>query len=109
MRAQQINRVSGKILNVLSLTALRAVLSGYTQPPQPDEGGTYLPAVSCVASTADRAFFRNGGLEAEFAKRGATIGNSSCHLVSRVWSIVLPWALPMNCNIARCARVKVRL
>ena len=41
MRGQQINRVSGKILIVLSLTALLAVLSGFTQPPQPpdpDEG-----------------------------------------------------------------------
>jgi hypothetical protein len=38
MRAQQINRFSGKVLIVLSLTALLAVLSGYTQPPQPDEG-----------------------------------------------------------------------
>jgi len=38
MRGQQINRVSGKVLVVLSLTALLAVLSGYTQPPQPDEG-----------------------------------------------------------------------
>jgi ABC-type uncharacterized transport system permease subunit len=38
MRGQQINRVSGKILIVLSLTALLAVLSGYTQPPKPDEG-----------------------------------------------------------------------
>ena len=38
MRAEQINRVSGRVLIVLSLTALFAVLSGYTQPPQPDEG-----------------------------------------------------------------------
>ena len=38
MRAQQINRVSGKVLIVASLIALLAVLSGYTQPPQPDEG-----------------------------------------------------------------------
>jgi hypothetical protein len=38
MRAQQINGVSGKILIVLSLVALLAVLSGYFQPPQPDEG-----------------------------------------------------------------------
>lgn len=37
MRAQQINRVSGKVIIVLSVTALLAVLSGYTQPPQPDE------------------------------------------------------------------------
>ncbi len=38
MRRQQINRVSGRVLVVLSLTALLAVLSGYAQPPQPDEG-----------------------------------------------------------------------
>jgi hypothetical protein len=38
MGAQQINRVSGLIIVVLSLTALIAVLSGYAQPPQPDEG-----------------------------------------------------------------------
>jgi len=38
MHGQQINRVSGIVLIVLSLTALLAVLSGYTQPPQPDEG-----------------------------------------------------------------------
>jgi len=34
----QINRISAKVLIVLSLTALLAVLSGYAQPPQPDEG-----------------------------------------------------------------------
>jgi hypothetical protein len=38
MGKQQINRVSGKILIVLSFAALLAVLSGYTQPAQPDEG-----------------------------------------------------------------------
>ena len=38
MRGQQINRVSGIVLIVLSFTALLAVLSGYTQPPRPDEG-----------------------------------------------------------------------
>jgi hypothetical protein len=38
MRAQQINSVSGKVLIALSLVALLTVLSGYTQPPQPDEG-----------------------------------------------------------------------
>jgi ABC-type transport system involved in cytochrome c biogenesis permease subunit len=38
MHAQQINRVSGKVILVLSLIALLAVFSGYTQPPQPDEG-----------------------------------------------------------------------
>jgi hypothetical protein len=41
MTAQQINRLSAKIIIVLSLLALLAVLSGYTyrpQPPEPDEG-----------------------------------------------------------------------
>ena len=38
MTGQQINRVSGKFIIVLSLIALLAVLSGYFQPPQPDEG-----------------------------------------------------------------------
>jgi hypothetical protein len=38
MREQQINRISGKAVIVLSFTALLAVLSGYAQPPQADEG-----------------------------------------------------------------------
>ncbi|MGA7575679.1 MAG: hypothetical protein WBV31_04830 [Terriglobales bacterium] len=38
MERQQINRISGRVVIVLSLVALLAVLSGYTQPPQPDEG-----------------------------------------------------------------------
>ena len=38
MREQQINRLTSKAVLVLSLTALIAVLSGYAQPPQPDEG-----------------------------------------------------------------------
>ncbi len=38
MLAEQINRVSGKVIIVLSLIALLAVLSGYFQAPQPDEG-----------------------------------------------------------------------
>ena len=47
---QQINRVSGKVLIVLSFTALLAVLSGYTQPPQPDEGtGAHIFQLSIVA------------------------------------------------------------
>ena len=37
MRGQQINRVTGKVVIVLSVTALLTVLSGYTQPPQPPE------------------------------------------------------------------------
>ena len=38
MTGQQINRISGRVILVLSLTALLTVLIGYTQPPQPDEG-----------------------------------------------------------------------
>jgi hypothetical protein len=38
MNAQRINHVSSSIIIVLSLTALLAVLSGYFQAPQPDEG-----------------------------------------------------------------------
>jgi hypothetical protein len=41
MSAQQINRMSGKVIMVLSLIALGTVLSGYLQPPHPpdpDEG-----------------------------------------------------------------------
>lgn len=38
MTASRTNRVAAVILLLLSLTALLAVLSGYTQPPQPDEG-----------------------------------------------------------------------
>lgn len=38
MARQQMNRFSGILLMVFSFTALLAVLSGYTQPPQADEG-----------------------------------------------------------------------
>jgi uncharacterized membrane protein YozB (DUF420 family) len=38
MNGQQVNRASRKILIILSLAALLAVLSGYAQPAQTDEG-----------------------------------------------------------------------
>ena len=38
MGRQKINRFSGRGAIALSVIALLAVLSGYTQPPQPDEG-----------------------------------------------------------------------
>ena len=38
MEAQQINRISGRVLIVLSLIAFVAVLTGYAQAPQADEG-----------------------------------------------------------------------
>ena len=59
----QINRVSGRIIFVLSVIALLAVLSGYTQPPQADEGTaahifqlsivTLIPVFVLFLSTAD--------------------------------------------------------
>jgi hypothetical protein len=51
MSAQKINRVSSKVLVALSLAALLAVLSGYTQPPQPDEGtAAHIFQLSIVAA-----------------------------------------------------------
>jgi O-antigen/teichoic acid export membrane protein len=38
MDGQRINRLSARVILVLSLAALVTVLIGYTQPPQPDEG-----------------------------------------------------------------------
>lgn len=37
MTAHQINRLSARVIIVLSLLALLTVLSGYTHPPQPTE------------------------------------------------------------------------
>jgi len=64
MRGQQINRVSGRVLIVLSLAALLAVVSGYAQPPQPDEGTAahifqlsivaLVPMILLFFATADR-------------------------------------------------------
>jgi len=63
MRRQQINRVSGKVVTALSLIALIAVLSGYIQPRQPDEGaeahffqlsiGALVPMTLLFLATAD--------------------------------------------------------
>ena len=59
----QVNRLSGSAIIVLSLTALLAVVSGYFQPPQPDEGAAahifqlsivaLVPAVLIFVATAD--------------------------------------------------------
>ncbi len=66
MTAEQVNRVSGAALWVLSLTALLDVLLlGYTRPPLPDEGAgahifqlsiaLLLPAGLLFLATADWA------------------------------------------------------
>jgi hypothetical protein len=50
MTPQQINRLSAKVIIVLSVLALLTVLSGYTQPPEPDEGAAaYIFQLSVVA------------------------------------------------------------
>jgi hypothetical protein len=63
MPGQQISRVSGGVLILLSLTALLTVLSGFTQPPQPDEGTAahifqlsvvaFVPTILLFLTTAD--------------------------------------------------------
>jgi hypothetical protein len=90
MSGEQINRVSSKTLIVLSLIALITVLSGYTQPPQPDEGtAAHIFQLSIVALGPMAAFLRNGELEPAYAKRAA-IGISSRSIASGIWSAVLP-------------------
>ena len=50
MTAQQMNHVSSRILIVLSLIALLTVLTGYLEPPQPDEGaGAHIFQLTIVA------------------------------------------------------------
>ena len=63
MSAHRINSVSAAVLIILSLTALLAVLSGYLQPPQPDEGAaahifqlaivSLLPVILLFVATAN--------------------------------------------------------
>jgi hypothetical protein len=63
MSEPQINRISGTVLVVLSLIALLALLCGYFQPPQPDEGTAahifqlaivaLLPTILLFLATAD--------------------------------------------------------
>jgi hypothetical protein len=63
MRAQAVNRVSKTALLVLSVSALVAVLVGFTQPPQADEGAlahifqlsivALMPAVALFLATSD--------------------------------------------------------
>lgn len=63
MRETQINRVSAIVSIVLSLVALFAVLSGYFQPPQTDEGtaahifqlsiAALVPTILLFLATAD--------------------------------------------------------
>ena len=64
MGGQKINRISRNVIIVLSLIALLTVLSGYFQPPQPDEGTAahifqlsivaLVPMILVFLATADR-------------------------------------------------------
>ena len=38
MRAERLNTITGKVILVLSSVALLTVVTGYFQPPQPNEG-----------------------------------------------------------------------
>jgi heme/copper-type cytochrome/quinol oxidase subunit 4 len=50
MEAQQINRISGRVLMALCLLAFVTVLTGYAQAPQPDEGtGAHIFQFAIVA------------------------------------------------------------
>lgn len=50
MHGHQVSRLSGKVLIALSFVALFAVLSGFAQPLQPDEGtSAHIFQLSCVA------------------------------------------------------------
>lgn len=58
MNKQPINRTVGRIVVVLSFAALLAVLSGYAQPPQRDEGtAAHLFQVSIVGLVPMLAVF----------------------------------------------------
>jgi len=91
MSGQQINRVSGRVVIVLSFTALVAVLSGYTQPPQADEGAAahifqlsivaLVPMILLFLATADRR---------QPWRSARPLGIFSRRLSSRLWSVVLP-------------------
>src|SRR5438552_16619146 len=58
VQGQQINRLSGKGIVFLSMTALLTVLSGYFQRPQPDEGtGAHILQLSIMAFVPMIAIF----------------------------------------------------
>jgi hypothetical protein len=90
MNGQQVNRVSRKVLIILSLTALLAVLSGRSAGSNGRRhGGTYLSALNRGPGTHDLTFPRHGGLEAAYAEL-ATISVCGRCFDARVWSPLLP-------------------
>jgi hypothetical protein len=61
MTAHQINRISAKIIIILSVLALLTVLSGFThppRPPEPDEGAAaHIFQLSIVAAALSTLLF----------------------------------------------------
>jgi len=63
VRGRDLNRISGKVVLVLSVAALVTVLTGFTQPPQADEGAgahifqllvvALMPTILLFLATAD--------------------------------------------------------
>lgn len=49
MHERRINRITARLLIALAFTALLAVLSGWNQPPQPDEGTAAHIFQICIA------------------------------------------------------------
>ena len=100
-RTQRINSVSGKIMLFLSLVSLLTVLTGYTQPPQQDEGTgrAYLSVINRAAGADGLALSRNSRLEPANAERAATrfvgrvCGTRICGTVlSRAFLVFETWA-----------------
>jgi len=89
MEAQSVNRITWRVLLLLSLTALLTVLSGFThppQPPEPDEGAAaHIFQLAIVASVPVGLLFlgRNGVVttgrhDGTEEKRGKNRANARC-------------------------------
>jgi hypothetical protein len=93
MRRQQINHVSGNVLIGLSVTALLAVLSGFTQPPQPDEDAAehifqlsiaaLVPAILLFLATADWSRPLRNTRPAAFAAAALSIAFAALYYLER--------------------------
>jgi len=91
MSGQQINRVSGRVVIVLSFTALVAVLSGYTQPPQADEGAAaHIFQLSIVALVPMVLLFLATADWRQPWGSARPLAFSAAALVLAFWSVVLP-------------------
>ena len=91
MPKPRINRFSWMVLICLSVIALLAVLSGYTLPPQRDEGaGAHVFQISIVLLLPVGLLFSDYcGLGPPCAER-ALIGSPSGPVSPCVWGAVLP-------------------